>query len=384
MKILLVNWQDRENAQAGGAEIHLHEIFGRLAARGHDVHLYCSGWAGAPPEAEIDGIRVHRTGSRYSWALHGRRVIRRALRRERYDVVVEDINKVPLFTAGLSDLPTYVIVPHLFGTTAFDEAAWPVAAVVWLLERPIPRGYRDAAFHAISGATRDDLVARGVAAGQIRVIHPGVDSHWYRPDPAEPRAAVPTFLYVGRLKRYKGVDTAIRAMAMVRETRPDVRLDVAGTGDDGRRLRRLAESLGLHDTVRFHGYVSEETKRGLLRRAWANVFPSSKEGWGITNLEAAACGTPSLASDASALRESVRHGETGYLVPVGDVTSWAERMLQLATDRALVEWLGRAARTFAEGFSWDHTADLTERHLREWIEGTIMRTTRVPRHPVRA
>lgn len=368
MRILLVNWQDRENPQAGGAEVHLHEIFGRLAARGHEVHLYCSGWPGVPATATLDGIAVHRTGGRYSWALRGRRAIRRALAAARYDVVAEDINKVPLFTAGLSRLPSYVIVPHLFGTTAFAEASWPMASVVWVLERPIPRAYRAATFHAISAATRDDLVARGVPPERIRVIYPGVDARAYRPVPGEGRMEEPTFLYVGRLKRYKGVDTAIRALAMIRETRPDVRLDVAGTGDDGRRLRRLAESLGLHDAVRFHGFVSEDTKRVLLRRAWGNVFPSSKEGWGMTNLEAAASGTPSLASDASALRESVRHGETGYLVPVGDVRAWADRMMQLAADPPLVERLGAAARRFAGGFAWERTAGLTERHLEECID----------------
>ena len=70
--------------------------------------------------------------------------------------------------------------------------------------------------------------------------------------------------------------------------------------------------------MRFHGFVSEEEKLALLRRTWANLFPSPKEGWGITVMEAAACGTPSLASDSPGLRDSVRDGETGYLVPHGD------------------------------------------------------------------
>ena len=77
-----------------------------------------------------------------------------------------------------------------------------------------------------------------------------------------------------------------------------------------------------------------------MRSAWANVFPSPKEGWGITIVEAAACGTPSLASDSPGLRDSVRHGETGYLVPHGDVDALAARMLELAGDPALVARLG--------------------------------------------
>ncbi|HET8836785.1 MAG TPA: glycosyltransferase family 4 protein, partial [Gemmatimonadales bacterium] len=103
MNILLVNWQDRTNPHAGGAEVHLFEIFGRLAARGHRVRLVCSGWDGAPPRASIDGIEVERTGGRSSFALLGRGAVRRALRAERPDVVVEDINKLPLYLASMTD-----------------------------------------------------------------------------------------------------------------------------------------------------------------------------------------------------------------------------------------------------------------------------------------
>src|SRR5205814_8222565 len=107
------------------------------------------------------------------------------------------------------------------------------------------------------------------------------------------------------------------------------------------------------------GFVSEADKRRLLRRAWAVVFPSPKEGWGITNVEAAACATPALASDSPGLRESVQNGVTGYLLPHGDYDALADRMLALATDRSLVDRLGRAARTFAEGLSWDSAARAT-------------------------
>src|SRR5439155_709272 len=206
----------------------------------------------------------------------------------------------------------------LFGTTAFAEASWPIATVVWAAERLIPRVYRRAAFHAISDSTRDDLVRRGILRERIEVIYPGVDAAWYSPDPATPRADDPTFLYVGRLKRYKGVETAVQALGLARQARPDVTLEIAGQGDDRARLERLVRALGLGAAVRFLGFVPEEEKRRLLRRAWAVVFPSPKEGWGISNVEAAACGTPAIASDSPGLRESVRHGETGFLVPQRD------------------------------------------------------------------
>ena len=135
-------------------------------------------------------------------------------------------------------------------------------------------------------------------------------------------------------------------------------------------LERLAAALGLGDAVRFHGFVSEADKVRLLQRAWANVFPSPKEGWGITVVEAAACGTPSLASDSPGLRDSVRDGVTGQLVPHGDVDALAARMLELAESPARVAALGAAARRFAEQLTWDRTASETERHLHDIISGS--------------
>jgi glycosyltransferase involved in cell wall biosynthesis len=370
MNILAMNWQDLENPHAGGAEIHFFEIFGRLAEAGHRVRLVCSGWTGAPRTATIRGIEVQRNGRRNSFALVGRGAVRRAIAKERPDIVVEDVNKLPLFLASMTDLPFCVLVPHLFGETAFQEAAWPMAAIVWLGERPLARAYGRAGFHAISESTRDDLVRRGVPAGRIRVIHPGVDGHRFRPSSSVLRSTEPRFLYVGRLKRYKGIGLAIQALELARRSRPDLRLDIAGTGDHRSALERMAAELGQREAVTFHGFVSEECKISLLRTAWANLFPSPKEGWGITVVEAAACGTPSLASDSPGLRDSVRHMETGYLVPHGDVGALAGRMLELAGDPALVARLGDAARRFAERLTWERAAAETERHLQDIIAGS--------------
>jgi glycosyltransferase involved in cell wall biosynthesis len=359
VRILVVNWQDRENPQAGGAEIHLHEIFGRLAARGHEVTLFCGGWAGSPERASLDGLAVHRVGTRHTFPFHAYRYYRRHLAGG-FDVLVEDINKVPLYTPRWGARRTVALVPHLFGPTAFQELPVPVAAAVWLAERPLGAVYRDVPFEAISESTRDDLVARGIPRDSIRVIYPGIDSTAYTPDVAA-RSPAPLFAYLGRLKRYKGVHYVIQAFA--RLAHPAAVLEVAGAGDYRPALERLASSLDLHDRVRFLGRIPEAEKLALLRRAWGLVLASPKEGWGITNLEAAACGTPVVASDSPGIRESVRNGETGFLVPHGDVVAMADAMRTLAASPSLVRRLGVSARRFAEGFTWDRAAEETERHL---------------------
>ena len=360
MRLLLVNWQDRENPQAGGAEIHLHEIFGRLARRGHDITLLCGGWPGCAPDARLDGMRVVRVGTRYTFPFLARRAYRERFAGAAFDAIVEDINKVPLFTPRWGKTPVVGVIPHLFGGTVFQEAPAPLAAMVWLAERPIPTVYRDVPFEVISESTADDLVQRGIPRSLIRVIYCGIDSVAYTPA-AGTRAPSPLFVYLGRLKRYKRVDLIIQAFARLGD--PRARLEIAGGGDYRPALERLAQSLDLGDRVRFLGRISEDEKLALMRRAWALAFTSPKEGWGITNLEAAACGTPVIASNSPGIRESVRDGETGYLVTHGDVEALKGAMARIAASPALVEVLGAAGRRFAEQFTWERTADETEAHL---------------------
>ena len=200
MKVLVVNWQDRENPQAGGAEIHLHEIFERLAARGHKITLLCGGWPGCPARATLGGIDVHRVGTRQTFALKVLGYWRRELRHLPSDVVFEDINKAPLYTPYWgAHAKSVACVPHLFGGTAFQELSWPLATAVWLFERPLPLLYRRVPFQAISESTADDLVSRGIPRGHVQVIYPGVSFGHYTTLSAV-RSPHPLFAYVGRLK----------------------------------------------------------------------------------------------------------------------------------------------------------------------------------------
>jgi len=205
-------------------------------------------------------------------------------------------------------------------------------------------------------------VARGFDAGQIRVIENGVDLDHYSPR-AGARFDVPTILYLGRIKRYKRVDLIVRAFVQVRAQVPQARLIIAGTGDAAAEIRQLASDLGIADAVEMPGFVPEERKLELMRGAWVHALTSPKEGWGIANLEAAACGTATVASNSPGLRDSVRDGETGFLVPHGELGPLAERITAILRDPALRDRLGEAARRFALEYSWENAAVRMEHFL---------------------
>jgi glycosyltransferase involved in cell wall biosynthesis len=183
-----------------------------------------------------------------------------------------------------------------------------------------------------------------------------MDHGTYTFDPSAPKFESPTILYVGRIKRYKSVDVIIRALPEVIAKVPSARLAVVGSGDNLEELRRLARELGVEDRVVFTGFVSTAEKVDWMRRSQVIVNPSPREGWGLTNIEANACGTPAVASDADGLRDSVRDGVTGMLFPYGDHRTLADRLVRILSDDTLRNSLTANALDWAKTFTWENAA----------------------------
>lgn len=357
LHIAVLDYRDMEHPEAGGAEHYVNEIFQRVAARGHRVTLLCERYRGSTAEDRFGRLRVLRAGSTATVNLVGARAALALARRERVDVFVESICKLPFLLPLFTRVPVLPVVHHLFGHTIFYQLNPLVASYAWLYEKLIPLCYRGRRFVAVSESTAADLEQRGVRASRMDLVRNCVDFGAYQLNGAAAQAREPLVVYLGRLKRYKQIDIVLRAFATVRRNVPNARLVLVGKGDDEARLRRLVATLGLSDAVSFAGFVSEHEKIGWLHRASALVYPSPKEGWGLSAIEAAACGTPVLASDSEGLRDAVRHGVTGFLIPHADVEGWAGRMEEILIEPTLREQLGAAARDWARCFDWDKEAD---------------------------
>jgi glycosyltransferase involved in cell wall biosynthesis len=355
MRVLAVNWRDLANPEAGGAEVHLHEILAHLVRWGHEATLLAAGWPGCAPEETIDGIRVLRRGHWFDANVVLPLFARRHLKHRAYDVVIEDINKLPFFMPFATALPVVPVIPHLFGTTAFRETNACIAAYVVLMERLIPLVFRTNRFMVISPSTKDDLVERGIAPGRIDVVLCGLDHDRYR-DLALERFEAPTIVHLGRLRKYKSVEVALRALVRIRERLPEATLAIVGDGPYRGALEAEARRLGLGPSVRFLGHVPEEALVEFLNRAHLLVNPSPKEGWGLTVVEANACGLPVVASDRPGLRDSVRDGETGFLVPYGDDAAFAEKALTILEDRELWGRMSAAALERVKELTWERCA----------------------------
>lgn len=228
---------------------------------------------------------------------------------------------------------------------------------------------------AISGWTRDLALAvlgeLGLDghSGRLRVIHLGTDPDRFRPgvDATElrqrfelPDSGVRWLLTVARLEPHKGVDMVLRALPAIIERAPDVHYAVAGKGRERDRLKKLAHKIGVADRVRFLGEVSEHDLPALYNLASVYVGASRRaerlgvEGFGISLVEASACGLPVVAGKSGGIPDAVRDGETGFLIPPEDPAAIAAAVGMLLADDALARRVGAAGRRAVEShYNWD-------------------------------
>lgn len=359
--ILILNWRDIANPLAGGAEVHIWEVFRRLVQRGWKVAAICSKYVGCDARESVQGIQVFRCGGPLTYSLAVPSAYFHLRKDLSPDIVIDFMNKLPLFSPLYVRRPLICFVHHLFGEVARNEVHAIPAAAIRACESLVPMIYADTPFLVGSDSTADDLENRGIPRTRIRNIPYGVDTLKYTPGK---KSESPTILYIGRLKRYKGVEHLLQVTSRLVMAFSDLHVDIVGQGDDRERLATIADSLRLSHRVTFHGFVSEEAKVQLYGRAWVLCFPSAKEGFGLTVAEAALCGTPAVAYDVPGLRDAVRDGQTGLLVPYGDLGGLADALARVLEDRRFREQLADAAMSRYQENSWDASADTFEATLK--------------------
>lgn len=360
-RVLWVNWRDLRNPLAGGAEVHAHEVLSRLAARGWDCTLVSHAVHDLPERETESGYAILREGGASTFNFTVWSQLPSWIARTRAQIVVDDSNKIAFLAPWRTKVPVVALIHHLFGKAIFREASLPAALYVNLAERLVPRCYRDVPTMTGSPSARAELMSLGLR--DVVDVGEGVDLSGYAP-PAAGERDPDLLLYLGRIKKYKGLDALLHTVAALVARHPGIRLEVAGSGDDVPRLQDLARTLGISERVRFLGRVTEEEKISLYRRASVALNSSLKEGWGLTSIEANGCGTPVVASNVPGLCDSVRDGETGFLVPFGDHAAMAERVGRILSDPALAAGMRESCLAWAAAHTWDRVADRTEEVLR--------------------
>ncbi|MEH0108302.1 glycosyltransferase [Tersicoccus sp. MR15.9] len=373
---------------AGGMNVYVRQLSRALVRRGWSVHITTIGTLGrveVEPGIVVDhvDVGVPRTKDALAAALPA--VVENLSARAADDVDVLHAHYWLSGVAGLRLAADHgVPLVHTMHTMALVKNAHRGPS-----QRPEPEQRVDAERRIAAQADR--LLANGASEAadlaryygadpaRIDVVPPGVDLNVFRPEgPAEERSTQqpsPGRLRVvlaGRMQRHKGPQVLLQAVARLRAERPDVGLDVRVIGAASGRdldLPALVDELGLADTVRLEPPVPPRRLAAAFRAADVVVMPSAHESFGLVALEAQACGTPVVATDAGGLAEAVQDGETGLLVPGRDPADWAAAIARLHDDPTLRTALATRAAVHARAFTWDRTAALTEDAYRKTLDG---------------
>lgn len=355
-RAVFLNWRDPTHPAAGGAELYCWEIASRWAAAGAEVALLTAAAPERPPYEVVGGVHIHRAGGRFS--VYPRTLARLATRFRDADIVVDLQNGIPFFAPLVTRRQTAVVlvVHHVHQDQFALAMPWPGSAVGPLLEGPVSRrvyGRRSVA--AVSPSTRAGVRRRLGIGGPIFVVPNGTPAV---PATAVPRSPTPRLVAVGRLAPHKRLDLVVQACAALRQRYPGLILDIVGDGPERASLAAMVTALGLDDVVRLHGRLDEIAKAERFATAWLHLQPSQAEGWGITVLEAAAHGVPSLAFDVPGLRDSIRPGRTGWLLqPDERLSEGIDAALTTLADRSAAAGIATACRAWAGSFTWRESAD---------------------------
>ena len=343
----------------GGVTEHVHNLALEFSSRGHEVTVVTANMAGQGRDPEF----VRRVGTSrivYSngsfarvttgWGLARR--VRDLLRERRIDIVhVQD-----------------VIAPTL-GLLA-SSAAWrlglPVVATshTWFTHSLAYRFFRPLLQRRLDRVAARIAVSEPVVRAMSmyfradwEIIPNGVNVGYFHPNgrrPSDYLVRGPRLLFLGRLDPRNGLDTVLTAMPLILARYPDTRLVVVGDGPLRAHYERRAQPLG--SSVQFVGQINDERPE-FYGTADLYLCPTTKASFGITLLEAMACGTPMVVSDITGFRELIAGGGEAVLVPKDDPAAWARAAVKLMGDPDRREAMSAAGLAKAARFAWPRVAD---------------------------
>lgn len=362
IRLLVLSWRDIANPMAGGAENYIHTVCSRLVHNGYDVAFFTSSFLGGKAEEVLDGVKIIRRGRSVRMYLLAS-VFYLLHWRGKFDCVIENKDGgLPWLTRFYAGRRVVALVHQTgsdFDRHSFLNSTWHREVkgisgyLLFLLEPLMLSIYRFYSVIAVSNSTKTSLLTLGLNPNAITVVAPGIEM---KPLAAVPeKAENPTAIYLGRIKRTKGLSDLITAVAHVKHKLSNVNLFIVGRGDSSylSELELQVRKLNLTNNVKFFGYVDEAMKTNLLCRAHVLVVPSAREGWGLVVTEANCVGTPCIGYDVAGLRDSIVDGQTGLLVKSGDVAALSKGLLRVLTDDALRQTLSENALSYAGNFCWD-------------------------------
>ncbi len=352
MNILILNWRDLKHPLAGGAEVSLARHAQYWQSRGEKVTWFSSYFKGAKKEEVVDGIRYIRRGTHYTVFLHF--FLYYVKNKFPTDTVVDCFHFVPFFTPlFIKNKKIVALIHEVAGEVWFENLFPPFALIGYLLEPFFIRLYRRSIFITVSDSTKKDLEKIGIKKKRISLIHNGVSP--FRVRGKIMKEKLPTLVFLGRLSKDKGIEDALLMVELLKREHNDLQLWIIGKFENKKyekRIKRLLDDFKVKKHCTLYGYVNEEMKGKLLKKAWLLIHPSVREGWGLNVIEANSVGTPAIGYNVQGLRDSIINGKTGLLVEP-DAISLANGVEDLLLNKERLAKLSKNSIEWSKKFSWD-------------------------------
>jgi glycosyltransferase involved in cell wall biosynthesis len=353
MNILILNWRDPLNPRSGGAEIITRKYADYWAASGHKVTWMTNTFRGRKSNEIINGVKYLRTGPELGYTLtrliltYPVFLIRtfffalQLILKERFDLIIDEIHGVPFFTPLLPGKRKVLLVCEVAGPIWDKMFSFPINIVGRICERIIYCIYNNCETWAISQHTAKDILSLN-GNRNIKVLPLGIDPPEYQ---NSRKYSYPSAVFLGRLVRMKGLESAIRAAGEIVIRLPEFKLYVIGTGSSD-----YIKNLNTPSCVVFLGRLSDREKYSYLSKSHFLIHPSYKEGFGLTILEAGLYGTPAIARKGSSLDELVIDKQTGFLF---ENDSEIASIFINNYNSGYYPRLSGQCRSMAETFHWD-------------------------------
>jgi glycosyltransferase involved in cell wall biosynthesis len=359
MKILILNWRDIKNPAGGGAEILTHELAKGWVKAGNQVLVLSSKFLGAKENETLDGVRFVRRGR--WWTVHVHALFYYLKNRKKFDIVIDEVHWFPFFAGVYARKKTIALTCEVANKLFFKLFPKPIALFFRLIEKIYLFIYKNVPTMAISESTKKDLIKEGINPKSITVLQMGLSIP--KKLKKYPKEKNPTFIYLARLNKQKGIFDAIETIASIKNQESSIKaanLWVVGSGEEDvvREVKEKVEKYKLESSVKFFGFVTETKKFELLARAHILLIPSIHEGWGLTAVEAASQGTPVVGYDIPGLRDSVENGKTGILVNPNP-KALSETAIRLIKSKLDYEQLQKFTLTQSKQFDWSRTIKIS-------------------------
>lgn len=351
-KVLILNRRCIKHPERGGAEAYTYHLARALVEKGARVEWFSSKPDELKDEEEIDGIRFIRKGNEFTTHFYG---FLYALK-NRDHLIIDEFNGIGFFTFCMDN--SMILIHQLykeFWTAELGIVGYPLK----FAEKLLLRLYRNKPAITVSDSTFNDL--RDIGFYDIKIIHNGLEI-----EPLEKvtdRGQRLTLVYLGRLKKTKRPEDAIKAFVLIQKEIPCAELFIIGDGPLYSKLTTKYSSIG---GIKFLGYLYDEGKYEILKIAHFLLIPSIREGWGQVVIQANAMGVPAIGYDVHGLRDSIRDGETGMIVK--DFKEMSSTVIELWNDKERYKNMCENSINWAKRFSWEKTKGefiyyLTERGL---------------------